>query len=404
MARSFESRTPTANLEPAEAFFSNAAPVSQEGKSLAAWVKLCAENKALIWRALLYGFLLSTLVAFLMPDYYSGVTSFLPPQQTTSLANSTLGQLAPLMALAGKDIGLKNPSDLYVSLLQSRTVEEAIINKFDLQEIYGESKISEARKKLEKRTTVVAGKDGIIRLEVEDKDQHRAVLIAGEYTRMLYKMNQKFAVTEAAQRRIFFADEMKKAKDDLADAEVALKKTQESTGLFQLDSQAKAIISSVATLRAQIAAKEVELHSMEVFSTSSNPEYSLMQQQIAGLREQLHKAENSSVAGNGNIMVPTGSVPAVGLEYMRRYRDVQFYQAIFELLAKQYEIAKVDEAKTAPVLQLVDQPSLPDKISSPKRSWLISGGTLLVPLLMMGWIFVKSRAMDVWHSARSANF
>ena len=400
MARSFESSTSTAGLDPSDVFFSKP-PSEQEGISLADWIKLLSENRALLWRGLLYGLLLSTLTAFLLPDYYSGLTSILPPQQTTSLANSSLGQLAPLMALAGKDIGLKNPSDLYVALLQSHSVEDALINRFNLQDVYGESKISEARKKLEKRTTVVAGKDGIIRLEIEDKDQHRAVLMAGEYIRQLYKMNQQFAITEAAQRRVFFGDEMKKAKSDLTDAEVALKKTQESTGLIKLDSQAKAIISSVATLRAQIAAKEVESHSMEVFSTESNPEYNLLQQEISALRAQLRKAENSSVTGNGDIMVPTGSVPGVGLEYMRRYRDVQFSQSIFELLAKQYEIAKVDEAKTAPVLQVVDEPSLPDKISSPKRTWFISGGTVSALFLVIVWLFARPKVLDMWLAART---
>jgi uncharacterized protein involved in exopolysaccharide biosynthesis len=369
-------------MDPGDEIFGDRISDRRPGEfDLGSRLQLIARNKRLLLRCALYSFLGSILIAFLMPVYYSGETGILPPQQTQSMASSALGQLAPLMALSGKDFGLKNPADMYVALLQSRTVADAIVEKFHLQDVYKESRASDARKTLEDHTVVAAGKDGIIRVSYEDKDQHRAVLIANEFTRQLYRLNQQFAITEASQRRVFFGEEMKQAKNDLFDAEMRLKKTQETTGLIQLDSQAKAIISSVATLRAQVAAKEVELHSMQLFSTDANPEYLLIKQQLSGLRAQLAKAETAPVAGNGDIMVPTGSVPKAGLEFMRSYRDVQYYQTIFELLAKQYEIAKIDEAKSAPILQVVDQAVLPDRHSKPHRSLYIAigfvGGVML---------------------------
>jgi capsule polysaccharide export protein KpsE/RkpR len=371
------------------------------------WSHLLVSHPKFLLRCVMWGFLLSILVAFLLPVYYKSETAILPPQQAQSLSSSMLGQIAPLIALTGKDVGLKNPSDLYVAFLQSQAISDEIIMKFRLQEVYDQKRISDARKTLEDRTVVAAGKDGLIRVSVEDRDQHRAVLLANEYTKQLYVLNQRLAITEASQRRLFFGEEMQKAKADVSNAEVQLKKIQESTGLIQLDAQSKAIISSMATLRAEVAAKEVELRSMELFSTQQNPEYRLLEQQTDALRAQLAKAENSPVAGKGDIMIPTGNVPGVGLEYMRRVRDVQYYEGIFELLAKQYEIAKIDEAKTAPVIQVVDGATISDKKSRPNRPLILALGTFGSLIAGFLWLAMRNNrdlagsselSIDVFHA------
>jgi len=159
-----------------------------------------------------------------------------------------------------------------------------------------------------------------------------------------------------------------------------LKETEQKTGLIQLDGQAKAIIESVVKLRALMAAKEVELHAMRLFSTEQNPDVQLGEQQLSGLRAQLALLEKQSAGpadGLGDVQVPTGSVPEAGLQYVRKLRDVKYAETLFELLAKQYEAARLDEAKTAAVIQVLDPAVEPDRKSSPRRSLIVALAALL---------------------------
>ncbi|MCU1284856.1 MAG: hypothetical protein JWO13_1206 [Acidobacteriales bacterium] len=350
---------------------------------------LAAAHKKLAGQIILACALSSVILAFILPVYYTAETRILPPQQTQSIANSMLGQFGPLASLAGKDLGLKNPSDIYVALLQSRSIADSIIQRFNLLQVYGEGKISNAREKLADHSRISAGKDGVISVAVEDKISTRAAQIANAYIEELYKVNQRLAITEASQRRLFFANELVSAKNQLADAEVELKKTQENTGLIQLDAQAKAIIESLATLGAQIAAKEVQLRSMQSFATDQNPDYHRAKEELSALQSQLAKLQKSQSPGNGNIMVATAEVPKAGLEYLRKLRDVKYYETIYELIAKQYEIAKIDEAKSAPTVQVVDSAIEPDQRSRPKRLWVIASGFTLGLFLSIGWIFLR---------------
>jgi len=166
------------------------------------------------------------------------------------------------------------------------------------------------------------------------------------------------------------------AKNNLADAEQALKETEQKTGLIQLDGQAKAIIEAVVKLRALMAAKEVELHAMRLFSTEQNPDVILGEQQLSGLRAQLALLEKQS-GGPGNVQVPVGNVPEAGLQYVRKLRDVRYAETIFDMLAKQYEAARLDEAKTAAIIQVLDPAIEPDRKSSPPRTLIIVIVTLL---------------------------
>ena len=286
--------------------------------------------------------------------------------------------------MAQKDLGLKNPSDLYVGMLRSRTVADALIRRFDLLRVYREKKMSRARQDLENASGIVVGKEGFVSISVEDKDPRRAPEIANAYVDELRKLTQDLAVTEAGQRRIFFERQLELAKNHLADAEQALKETEQTTGLIQLDGQAKAIIESVVKLRAAIAAKEIELHTRRLFSTEQNPDVLMGEQQLSGMRTQLALLEKQSggpgdVLGHasGSVQVPVGNVPEAGLQYVRKLRDVKYAETLFELLAKQYEAARLDEAKTAAVIQVLDPAIEPDRKSSPPRAWIVGIVTLL---------------------------
>jgi uncharacterized protein involved in exopolysaccharide biosynthesis len=348
-----------------------------------------AEHKKWIAKVTAGITLLAALVVFLMPNCYTATTRILPPQQNQSLATALTGQLAamgPLAAAAGKDLGLKNPSDLYIGMLKSETVENALVQRFDLMKVYRDSRKSDAREHLEKAATIIAGKEGFITVSVEDKDRKRAAAMANAYVTELQKMTQGVALTEAGQRRLFFEQQVNQAKENLANAEQAFKETQQKTGIIQLDGQSKAIIDSVAQVRAEIAAKQVQLQAMRSFGTEHNPDVFVANQELAGLEAQLNKLEQQQNAGGGDLQVPTGKIPELGLEYFRRARDVKYCESIFELLAKQYEVAKLDEAKQGTVIQVIDPASEPDKKSSPKRALIILVVGLLAFLGASAWV------------------
>ena len=346
-----------------------------------------SRRQRVILRTTLAAAVLAAAVAFVLPNRYTAITNLLPPQQSQSLAASMIGQLGalgPMAAMAQKDLGLKNPNDLYVGMLRSRTVEDALIRRFDLLRVYRDKKMSDARRDLEGSSSIVVGKEGFVTISVEDKDRRRAAQIANAYVDELRRLTQDLSVTEAGQRRIFFERQLELAKNNLANAEQALKQTEQATGLIQLDGQAKAIIESVVKLRALMAAKEVELHAMRLFSTEQNPDVLLGEQQLSGLQAQLARLEKQrggpgDIAGNvfGNVQVPVGNVPEAGLQYVRKLRDVKYAETIFELLAKQYEAARLDEAKTAAVIQVVDPAIEPDRRSSPQPTLIVVIATLM---------------------------
>lgn len=340
---------------------------------------ILSRRKQIILRATLAAAILAAIVSFLLPNRYTATANILPPQQSPSLAASMIGQLGalgPMAAMAQKDLGLKNPNDLYVGMLRSRTAEEALIRRFDLLRVYRDKEMSDGRRDLEDATSIVLGKEGFVTISVEDKDRSRAPQIANAYVEQLRKLTQDLAVTEAGQRRLFFERQLELAKNNLADAEQALKETEQKTGLIQLDGQARAIIEAVVKLRAQMAAKEVELHAMRLFSTEQNPDVMLGEQELSGLRAQLALLEKQG-GSPGNVQVPVGNVPEAGLQYVRKLRDVKYAETIFEILAKQYEAARLDEAKTAAIIQVLDPAIEPDRKSSPPRTLIIVIATLL---------------------------
>ncbi len=355
-----------------------------------------AKHKLLIVTITVGVALLSAVVSLALPNVYTGIAKLLPPQQNQSAAAMLLGQLGGLAPLAGNSLGIKNPNDVYVGMLKSRTVADSLIGRFDLEKLYEKNTMVQTRQELEERSTITAGKDGLISIEYEDEDPKRAAAIANAYVEELQKLSQSLAVTEAAQRRLFFERQVKQAKDDLAQAELAMKLIQEKTGLIKLDDQGRAIIEAVATLRARIVAKEVELRAMRTFATDKNADIVRGEQELSGLRGEVRKLERAQIAGGGDVLLPTGRVPEAGLEYMRGLRNVKYYETVFELLARQFELAKIDEAKDSALIQVVDTATPPDRKSKPKRALIVVVMTLIGALLALLVTFLR----ETMHRAR----
>ena len=337
-----------------------------------------AENlRLLIFVPLLAG-LVALGISFLIPPTYTATTRILPPAQQQSTSAALAAQLGSLAGLVGASAGLKNPADQYVALLKSRSVYDAIVQRFNLRELYDQRYIEGTRKELESRSKVSAGvKDGIISIEVEDRDPKRAADMANAFVDELRRLSKTLAITEAAQRRLFFEGQLKQAKDDLTKSEFALRGSNVSEATLRTVPQAA--LEALARLKAQITVQEIKLASMRTFMTDSNPEFRLAMQELGALRTELSKAEQ------GN----TSKAADDGAEYIAKYRDFKYHETLFDLMAKQYELARLDEAREGAVIQVVDAAQPPEQKTRPKKAVIAVLTTLAVFFAMLLFVFVR---------------
>jgi len=342
--------------------------------------------------------LLTAVVVLIMPVTYTGTTTMLPPQQQESSAMAMLGQLGGLASLAGgggaaSALGLKNPDDLYIGLLQSEHVMDGIVQRFDLMKVYKAKRLSDARKALKSNTKILSEKSSLISISVEDHDAKRAAAMANAYVDGLHDLMSHLAVTSAAQRRMFFEQQVMQAKEKLADAEVGLEETERKTGIIQPQGQAQAVIATIMQLQAQISASEVELGALRTSATDQNPEVITLQSQIGALRAQLadfEKGHPRSASMEGNVLTPTSEVPAASLEYLRRMRDVRYQETLFEFMTRQYEMARVDEAKQGQMIQVVDPALIPERRSWPPRTLLTLLAFILAAMVASFWVILQA--------------
>lgn len=258
--------------------------------------------------------LLAVGISLLMTNIYTGTTKILPPQQSQSSASAMLAQLGGLAGMAGSSLGIKNPNDLYVAMLKSRNIMEKIVQRFDLQKVYEQETLTGTLKALEGGTIITSGKDGVITVEVDDKDPQLAANMANAFIEELDKLLQTFSLTDASQKRTFFEQQLRQAKNKLTDAELVLDKT-----------------------------------------------------------------------------------PNTSLEYLDALRNLKYQEAVWEILAKQFEMAKLDEAKDFPLIQVLDKATPPEKKSKPKRSLIVILATLAAGFLAVIWAFIRealSRSND----------
>lgn len=325
---------------------------------------------------------IALILAFILPQSYTATVIILPPQGNSSMSSMLSSQLegmgGAVSGMAGTMLGMKNVNDMYVSMLKSRTVEDAVIQRYGLQSQYRKTFVAGARKALESHTKIDGTtKDGLIRLNFTDHNANRAAEIANGYVERFRDLSQHLAITEASQRRVVFENQLEKTKVDLENADEALKKTQLSTGMVQVDGQARAMIDSAARMRAQIVAKEVQIQAMRSYAGDENPALTQAQTELDGLRAQFDRLVGSKGGSADDVFLPKGEVPQAGLEYVRRLRDVKYYEAIFDVLAKQLELAKLDEAREGAFIQVVDPAVPPEERSFPKRGLFTLGGISL---------------------------
>jgi uncharacterized protein involved in exopolysaccharide biosynthesis len=329
-----------------------------------------AKRKWLIAGITLFAAVITAVVSLRMPPIYKAETKILPPQQGSSMTTQMLSQLGGLAGLVGG--AAKTPNELQIGLLKTKPVLDNIIDKFNLMTVYKAKFRNDARSSLSGALKAQDDKkSGIITIAVEDKDPKLAADIANVFVEELRNLNKKLAVTEASQRRLFFEEQLKEAKEELIKTEESVKGFQEKTGAIRIDEQAKAVLGGIADLRAQVAGKEIQLKVMRTYATSQNPDIQRAEEELKGMREQLAKLEAKSGSHNPDVLMPTGRIPALGIEYLRKMREFKYREALYEIFLKQYEAARLDEARDAAIIQVIEKAEPPEKRIKPKRRQMV---------------------------------
>ena len=348
-----------------------------------------AKHKKLILGLPFLAGIIAAGITLLMPNWYTGTAKILPPQPSHSNAVAILGQLGAMGGGATQAIGIKNPNDVFVAMLNSRTVADSLIEKFDLKTIYGKELMTDVRKSLANNTSIASGKDGVIAIEVDDKDPKRAADLANAYVSQLEVLTINLAVSEAGKRRLFFEKQLQTVKEALTSAEVALQKSQELSGIINPAGQASLSVAAAAGLRAQITATQVQISTLRTFAAEQNPDLIRTESELAGLRRELARMRAGAGLEKGDVLLSIGKAPKASLDYLKKYRDVKYYETLFELLAKQYELARIDEAKDATLIQVLDKAIQPERKSRPKRSLIVLLTAFVAGLLAVFWAFVR---------------
>ncbi len=321
----------------------------------------------------------SLALAMLTTPVFTARTTMLPPgAQQQSASTAALATLGSLGGLAG-GLAPKTPDELYVALLRSDSVVRALDERFGLRARYGVKTHEALRKTLPSYVRVTPEKkSGVIALEVDDKDAAFAAQLANAYPEELTKVLGRLAVSEAQQRRVFFEQQLKDTKEHLIKAEQDMRKVQEKSGVIALDKQAEALIGGAAQLRALIAEREVQLKVLRMSATEQNPDVMRLSSELRALRGELARMEsrNGGEAGSA-VDMPVGRLPEAAIDYVRARRELKLQETLLESMVRQFEIAKLDEAKEGPVLQQIDQALPPDYKSKPSRALITLAGTLL---------------------------
>jgi uncharacterized protein involved in exopolysaccharide biosynthesis len=333
------------------------------------------------WKLLFIGPLLAGTAAlgltYTMTPKFEARTVFLPPQQQQSSALSAISQLGALSGLAGSSLGVKSTADQYVALLQSTTVADRMIDEFKLKEVYDVEYRFKAREQLAGNVRVVLGKkDGLISIEVEDVSAQRAADMANHYVDELRLLTNRLALTEAQQRRAFFEKQLVQSRDDLAKAQDALQASGFSAGALRADARASA--EGYARLRAEATAAEVRLQTLRRNLADAAPEVQQTMSALGALRSQLAKLEAATDL-NGSP------------DYVSKFRQFKYQETLFELMARQYELARVDESREGALIQVVDVAKPAEWKSKPKRAY-IAAATVLASLILLAGLVLTRQA------------
>ncbi len=320
-------------------------------------------------------------IAFVIPPTYTATTVILPPQQQSSAAVALQQSLGAMSGLASASGVLKNPNDQFVAMIKSDFVADEMIASFDLLKRYHVDYKVDARKNLLAVSKITAGKDGLITIEVDDRDPVIAAEMANTYTEAFRKLLKKLALTEAQQRRIFLEKLVQENKQKLNEAQTVLEAS--GVNVSALKTNPGAFMGTAGQLQAMIMAKEVKLGSMRSFLSEAAPEFKLEKAELSALRQQMDKLQKNQPIGNTKEA-----------DYIIKSRDYFYYSSLFELFSKQYAMAVVDESREATV-QVVDKAEPPERKSKPKKGMIAALSAVAGGFCLLLFVFIH-------HSLRQA--
>ena len=350
-----------------------------------------ARNWKLIIGTCTATFVLACVITLMRPNIYTATARVLPPQQEKSGLGGMLGGMGDLATLAGVQLG-GTSADVYVGMLQSRTLADAIIDQFDLMRVYDQEYRVLMHQQLNNLVNITLGKkDGIISISVDDEDPQRAAAIANAYVEELKKLNVRINLSTAGRERLFLEERLAVVGRDLEIAEENLKSFQEEHKAIRIDEQTKGLIEAISRLKGEQASKEVELGVLLSYQTEQNPQVRALRESIHQIREQIRRLEQSPGGRqiSDDVFFVTSEVPELGLQFARLMRDYKVQETLFELLTKQYEVAKISEAKNTSTLQVLDEATPPDRKSKPKRALMVLLATFSAGFLAVLIAFVR---------------
>lgn len=352
----------------------------QPSYNIIVYLEVLVRFKKLILSSTLITFTLMTIASFFFPKYYTSTARILTPQQDNGMMGLMLGQMGGGVASLASDIlGSGSPADISAGLLKSDTIKDAIINKYNLIELYGQKYRLDTYKILDKRTSVEVGKkDGIISITVEDKDPKRAADIVNSYVDELGKLSASLNMTSAKSNSAYLEQRISKAKLDLLKAEDALRTFQTNNKAIDVSEQAKGVIKGIADLEAQLTSERVKLSGLSRIYTDASQEVKSQKIIITNLQKQVNKFEGDK---NTGVMPGIATVPKLSQHYLQLLRTLKVQEAIVELLTKQYEMTKLSVDKDISSLQIIQKAKPSDKKSRPKRSLIIISSTSAAFLL-----------------------
>lgn len=399
------------NLEPD--LISGAEAETGERRRVIARLGLLWAQRQILYRWAAIGFAVSILIAFVIPVRYTSTVRLMPPDQAQQGVASMLAALGKtgggdVGAIGGELLGLKTSADMFVGVLRSRTVQDDLINKFDLRKVYWRRRYSATRKELDARTDVVADrKSGIITLKVSDGSPERAAAMGLEYVEALNRMVITLNTSAAHKERVFLEERLGQVQQELEAAEKDFSQYASQHTTIDVKEQGKAMIGAAADLEGELIAAETQLEGLRQIYSSNNVRVRSVQARIDEYRRQLQKlggksgvdggaSQNGPGAGQSEDSYPTiRQLPILGVTWSDLYRRTRVEEAVFETLTKQYELAKVEEARETPSVKVLDRADVPEERSYPPRTLVILLGTLFACVLGCVWVLTNARWQEV---------
>jgi uncharacterized protein involved in exopolysaccharide biosynthesis len=359
------------------------------------------KQRKLLGRFAAYGAAITAVIAILIPSRYAATTRLMPPDPPAGAGMAVLASMAGRMgatlgAVGGDLFGMTTSADLFAGVLQSRTVQNDLVNKYDLRRIYSVKRMMDARRELGRQTDIsIERKSGILTIQVTDHDPKRATALAEEYVAQLNNVVTQLNTSSAHRERVFLEERLREVKTELESAEKDFSQFASKSGAIDIKEQGKAMVEAAAVLEGQLIAAQTELQGLRQIYTDQNIRVKAMQARIDELRRQLLKMggkadlpESAQSQQEDELYPSIRKLPLLGVTYADLYRRMKVEETVFETLTQQYEIAKVQEAKEVPSVKVLDPPEVPERKVFPPRTLLTFLGALLAMVVGIGWVVI----------------